>query len=787
MLSVVCAIAILAGSVQAQVPKNDDADLRKEVLESIKAAQSALIRQQNNDGSWSGLIGQYEAGVTALAALALINSGVPADDPVIDKAINNLITRVNRGDVKRTYDVSMVIMVLAASHRSDVQGAIARLATRLESTQQSGAEGGCWGYGDERGWWDNSNTQFAVLALREAAYAGVPIDKNVWRKSQEHFLRTQSGNIEGKGGAGWSYQGSGSPTGSMTVAGLASLTITHAMLQDDSDVSPDGKINCCGGDDHEVEKAIDAGARWLSSHFRVTSNPGTNNWLLYYLYGLERAGRFTGHRFFGDHDWYREGASFLVKGQSPRDGTWKSATEKDAVIGTSLALLFLSKGLSPVLINKLKYGPRDNSGDVIGDDWNRHSRDVTNMVNFLSSRDKWPKLLTWQTVDIRKASDGEGVAALLQSPVQYLAGSERLDSIQGRELETLRKYVEQGGFIFAVQNCGSADFDDGIHDLVKRLFNGERELKKLPSTHAVYRSEFVFNKNPPELWGVDFGCRTAIIYAPFDHACRWNKWARHEQRTRHRQVTLQVGKSMQLGTNVIAYATGREVRDKLERPKVLDPAELQRLNRGRLTIARLRHTGGWDTAPNALRRLKAALENIGIETASDTPNLSANDATLFDYPMVYMHGRKNFQYTLEEREKLQAFLENGGFLFADSCCGATQFDESFREMVDQMFGKPMERIPITHDLYQSKLGYDIRKVKRRLPLDSPDASSIDKRETIGEPILEGIQIDGKFVIVYSKYDISCALEQQATTACSGYSSHDAARIGVNLVLYGLFQ
>ena len=41
-------------------------------------------------------------------------------------------------------------------------------------------------------------------------------------------------------------------------------------------------------------------------------------WLLYYLYGMERAGRLSGQRFFGDHDWYREVAEYLVAYQGRR-------------------------------------------------------------------------------------------------------------------------------------------------------------------------------------------------------------------------------------------------------------------------------------------------------------------------------------------------------------------------------------------------------------------------------------------------------------------------------------
>ena len=76
------------------------------------------------------------------------------------------------------------------------------------------------------------------------------------------------------------------------------------------------------------------------------------------------------------------------------------------------------------------------------------------------------------------------------------------------------------------------------------------------------------------------------------------------------------------------------------------------LNRGRLTIARLRHTGGWDTAPNALHHVRLSLENIGIDMSPLSPTIPANDETLFNFPLVYMHGRTNFALTEEDRGRL---------------------------------------------------------------------------------------------------------------------------------------
>lgn len=784
--SLLCLSTFSAAFTQ-QAPETDE-QLRSQVLSSIERAQRFLIDAQSSDGTWpAGLYASHSEGVNGLVTLALLNSGLPSRHPAVAKALDHLEHPQN--DPSQVYDISMVIMALAASDRG--RGKIAKLASKLENAQRDGPEGGNWHYGAASGSWDNSNTQFAVLALREAAHVGIPINRDVWKRSQEHFLRSQQGSPRATSGAGWAYQGSGEAYGSMTVAGLASLIITQEMLRDDDDVNASGEINCCGNDEEDVvQNAIDAGIRWLDKNIRIESNPGgQRNWLLYYLYGLERAGRFSGQRFFGDRDWYREGAEFLVERQDIREGFWISRLEPNRVTSTALALLFVSKGLSPVLINKLKYGPRDlRTGDVVNQDWNQHPTDVNNLTTYISRREGWPKLLTWQVVDLRTAAEGEGVAALLQSPVQYLSGTENPNAIQGRELELLRNYLAQGGFLFAVNNCDSAEFDTGLRDLVRRLFDGQNQLEKLPDTHDVYRSEFLFQQGgQPELWGVDFGCRTAIIYAPYDHGCRWSKWAVRDPENRLPQVTTQIDKSMKLGTNVIAYATGRELLDKLKRPKALSPGDQNQLNRGRLTIARLRHTGGWDTAPNALGRLQAALETVGIDSARQTPNLPANDPSLFDYPLLYMHGRKNFQVSEDELAGLGEYLANGGFLFADACCGAVQFDESFRSLIRQLFDQPLEKIPVEHELYRMEVGYDIRRVRRRVPAQGQNVSSIATQESIGEPILEGIKVNGKYIVVYSKYDLSCALERQATTACAGYATEDAAKIGVNLVLYGLFQ
>ena len=89
----------------------------------------------------------------------------------------------------------------------------------------------------------------------------------------------------------------------MTVAGLSTIAITTRMLQDDSDVGADGRPDCCSTPPPNL--AMENGRKWMAENFSVTTNPGFDNWYYYYLYGLERAGRMSGVRFFGNYDWYR--------------------------------------------------------------------------------------------------------------------------------------------------------------------------------------------------------------------------------------------------------------------------------------------------------------------------------------------------------------------------------------------------------------------------------------------------------------------------------------------------
>ena len=63
--------------------------------------------------------------------------------------------------------------------------------------------------------------------------------------------------------------------------------------------------------------------------------------LLYHLYALERAGSLLAVTKIGTHDWFTEGASFLL-GSQHEDGCWDDGADMPAA-NSAFALLFLTK------------------------------------------------------------------------------------------------------------------------------------------------------------------------------------------------------------------------------------------------------------------------------------------------------------------------------------------------------------------------------------------------------------------------------------------------------------
>lgn len=785
------ALFLVASGPKTVIAQPSDIELRDQIKQSLTRGCDYLRRQQRGDGSWISDLGAgqgHPVGTTAMALLAQLNCDVSVDEPHMQRGLNYLRSLPPQ-QPQLVYEMSLLIMALVAAEEYDKDLPRIRIMARLLEDSQviEGPDAGLWGYNVKGiqgfGSPDRSNGQFAILALREAAQAGVEVSRSTWKRTHDHWITNQAAD------GGWCYHTGGTDTsGSMTVAGLSTIATTIRMLQDDSDVDADGRPNCCRV--VPPNAAMQRGREWLAQRFSVNSNPGSSNWHYYYLYGLERAGRLSNVRFFGRYDWYRQGARLFVDAQNA-SGHWISrlgAEGGDDITSTSMALLFLSKGLSRVVVNKLDYtSPNGDSLDT--GEWNRHPLDVVNLIDLVDSLPGWPPRLTSQTLTLSRLKPESAVQDMNQAPVLYISGRESLQ-FTDQQVSWLREFIDEGGFIFAVGNCDGKGFDQGFRKLVERMFpRGDTSLQRLISEHPVFRSEYLLNAEGIELWGVDFGCRTSIIYSPEDIGCLWQKWQRHEPAKRNRDLSQRIVRGTRIGVNVLAYATGREPPEKLNNDLVGTGSKEALVERGLLEVAQLTHTGGWDTAPKALGNLLRALnETVGLTASDRGEAIPPSLEQMTRFPLVYMHGRYRYQLPQAQTDALRDYLSRGGVLFADACCGSTSFDRSFRDMVKQVFPEhDLKEIRPDHEMFTEKIGHKITTVTRRRLIPGSATASLQVREEQGPPLLEGIEIDGRLAVIYSRYDISCALEQQASLACDGYVPADAVRIAVNVVLYSLLQ
>lgn len=790
------AISMTVGGSAAQAfdeQPMSDAELRTRITESLRDGTDWLKRNQGADGGWgagAGALREYRVGLTSLSVLALINCDEPVESEPVQRGLN-FLRNIPPTEPGFVYEASLYVMALCAAEELEKDRArIGRMARLLEQTQcTTGPSKGLWGYrlkgrgpAPGQNGEDQSNGQFAVLALRDAAYAGIDIDRRTWQLIHDHWTASQQAN------GGWGYSVSDpKPRGSLTAAGLSTLAITMRMLQDDSDVDEDGRPDCCAP--HPPPEAFDKGRKWLAQRFTVFANPEWPAHHYYYLYGLERAARLGHVRFFGRHDWYREGAMYLQKAQGG-DGSWNERQHSTPVLATSFALLFLSKGLARVVVNKLDYTSTTAGEDQAGD-WNRHPLDVPNLVEKIDGLKGWPPRLTSQVLTLNRLQEESAVADINQAPVLYISGREALE-LDDQKVRWLREYVDQGGFIFAVANCDSKEFDKSFRQTIERMFpQGEASLQRLGSDHPVFRSEYPLpGADSVALYGVDFGCRTSIIYSPEDLACLWQKWMQHDPRDRSPGLIQRIIRANRIGINVIAYATGREPPVKLHGDDRKRKNRKSDVDRSLLEIAQLRYRGNWDIAPRALKNLLEGLnDTVGMAASPERRTIPITLSELKQFPLAYMHGRYRFQLSDQERAALRDYLDRGAVLFADACCGSPRFDQGFRELMAQMYPEhPLKQIPADHELYSGELGgFDIDTVKLRRLVPGGQNASIQTRTESVAPILEGIEIDGRYAVIYSRYDISCALENQASLACDGYEEEDAMRLAINVVLYSMLQ
>ncbi len=406
-------------------PAKDD-----KISRAIQKGIAFLKETQLPNGTW-GSFQEHRVGYAALPALTLLECGVPASDPEVQRSARYV--RMNAGNLSQTYDLALAILFLDRLGDPSDLGLIQTMALRLVAGQNTA---GGWTYhcpvlttqqnqqlmtflhqtrpkhaplmnpvgvadnrqdnpsgkggataaplaGDAKGIQpvagqvepkakteadknpalakpltvpefvkqlpigqlkdkkgkatlatgrdDNSNSQFALLALWVARRHHVPTERTL-ELAEDRYLGSQ--NRDG----GWGYKIGMDSRDTMTCVGLLGLAMGHGTSEKAAQAVKNKNHKDAakaGGEDPAIRRGLQA----LGQHI------GTRGKLnLYFLWSVERVAMLYNLQTIGNKDWYAWGSNLLLSKQEA-DGSWfgKGYHGSATPLDTSFALLFLRR------------------------------------------------------------------------------------------------------------------------------------------------------------------------------------------------------------------------------------------------------------------------------------------------------------------------------------------------------------------------------------------------------------------------------------------------------------
>jgi hypothetical protein len=146
-----------------------------------------------------------------------------------------------------------------------------------------------------------------------------------------------------------------------------------------------------------------------------------------------------------------------------------------------------------------------------------------------------------------------------------------------------------------------------------------------------------------------------------------------------------------------------------------------------------------------------------------------SSAEIFDHPFAIMTGEGAFTLPEAERKNLRSYLTRGGFLLASAGCSSSEWNRSFRNEIKKVLpDHELKKIPMTHPLFRTVF----------------EISNVTVKGT-GTAAIEGIEIDGRIVLVYSAEGLNDTGNVKGCCCCGGNEVKNCHEINVNVFSYAL--
>jgi len=145
-------------------------------------------------------------------------------------------------------------------------------------------------------------------------------------------------------------------------------------------------------------------------------------------------------------------------------------------------------------------------------------------------------------------------------------------------------------------------------------------------------------------------------------------------------------------------------------------------------------------------------------------------AELFECPFAVMTGEGEFELTEAQQVNLRSYLENGGFVIASAGCSSEEWQTSFRQAIGKVFPDvPLRALEMSHPVFHTV--YDIKELRCK---------------GTHQAHLEGLEIDGKIVLIFSPDGLNdTGKAGPRCCCCGGNEIQNSRQMNVNLLSYTL--
>ena len=142
---------------------------------------------------------------------------------------------------------------------------------------------------------------------------------------------------------------------------------------------------------------------------------------------------------------------------------------------------------------------------------------------------------------------------------------------------------------------------------------------------------------------------------------------------------------------------------------------------------------------------------------------------VFDYPFCVMSGNESFTLAEKERKQLRKYLSQGGFLLVSPGCSDDKWDKAFRQEMKICFPEhALKPITMSHPIFSL-----VNQIPRLTDKNGKTAT------------LEGLEINGRLVMVYSKEGLNDVANAKGCCCCGGNELRDPSRVNVNVFTYAV--